>query len=157
MTSFLVNVMDDGDNPTEEVLYIKRIFEDSLRDNGSYEQIRNHLDKELGIEKKNTFGSIAKNLSLGRSNVYIYLTQVGHHYSLIVTPPNIFKRVGPVNGEKTKMIKLFAKCIPLKNPATLFTTSAARIADILTSVGKKDCVYKLDVPDKIIEVVRQYL
>ena len=52
MTSFLVNVMDDGDNPTEEVLYIKRIFEDSLRDNGSYEQIRNHLDKELGIEKK---------------------------------------------------------------------------------------------------------
>ena len=66
MTSFLVNVMDDGDNPTEEVLYIKRIFEDSLRDNGSYEQIRNHLDKELEIEKKNTFGSIAKNLSLGR-------------------------------------------------------------------------------------------
>ena len=44
--------MDDGDNPTEEVLYIKQIFEDSLRDNGSYEQIRNHLDKELGIEKK---------------------------------------------------------------------------------------------------------
>ena len=129
MTSFLVNVMDDGDNPTEEVLYIKRIFEDSLQDNGSYEQIRNHLDKELGIEKKNTFGSIAKNLSLGRS---IYLTQVGHHYSLIVTPPNIFKRVGPVNGEKRKMIKLFAKCIPLKNPATLFTTSAARIADIWT-------------------------
>ena len=57
MTSFLVNVMDDGDNPnpTEEVLYIKRIFEDSLRDNGSYEQIRNHLDKELGIEKKEYF------------------------------------------------------------------------------------------------------
>ena len=148
MYSYKVIVLDDGDHNEEQLDYLKAVFKEALKNNHTFQSVEKHFEEVLDIEKHlYSESKVSRKLSSDKELTYVFLSGIGLHYSLIVTPH------GDQNPKKRR-IHLYAKCIPRK---TLETLCAGKVADILTGVDKEESLEKTNLPQKIKNLVRTHI